>query len=247
VEMCVPVTNSVSIAEKIIEDRLGELNGRVAGWPGARVIELAAAELFPGKLAFVSSFGAESAVLLHLMASVDPGLPVLFLDTNKLFGETLRYRSRLQHLLGLEDVRVIGPRKRDIEAIDPQGTLSMHDPDECCRVRKGEPLMRSLGGFECWANGRKRHQTSFRNEMAMFEHDGAHYKLNPLANWSKQDVNAYFVKHNLPEHPLMKQGYLSVGCMPCTSKVYDENDARSGRWAGQEKTECGIHISPVKK
>ena len=177
------------------------------------------------------------------MASVDPSVPVLFLDTNKLFGETVRYRSRLQHHLGLEDVRVIGPRKADLERDDPQGVLSMKDPDECCRLRKSEPLSRALKGFDCWATGRKRHQTAFRNEMETVEHDGASFKLNPLAQWTRADIKDYFTAQKLPEHPLVRQGYFSIGCMPCTSKVEDEDDARSGRWAGQAKTECGIHIT----
>ncbi|PQA88857.1 phosphoadenylyl-sulfate reductase [Marinicaulis flavus] len=224
-----------------IEDKAESLNSLYRGWGAAAIIAHAAGEAFPGRIAFVSSFGAESAVLLHLMASADPSIPVLFLDTNKLFGETVRYRSRLQHHLGLEDVRVIGPRKRDLERDDPQGVLSMKDPDECCRLRKAEPLTRALKGFDCWATGRKRHQTEFRKEMETVEHDGSSFKLNPLANWTRADIADYFSAHKLPEHPLVKQGYHSIGCMPCTSKVVDENDARSGRWAGQAKTECGIH------
>lgn len=226
-----------------VEDRLEALNARYEGGAAAAIIDHAVHEAFPGRIAFVSSFGAESAVLLHLMASVDPAVPVLFLDTNKLFGETVRYRSRLQHHLGLEDVRVIGPRKADLEREDPQGTLSMKDPDECCRLRKTEPLNRSLKGFDCWATGRKRHQTTFRKEMDVVEHDGQHYKLNPLASWTRTDIRDYFTAMKLPEHPLVRQGYFSIGCMPCTSKVEDEDDARSGRWAGQAKTECGIHIA----
>lgn len=224
-----------------VEDRLAALGALYEGRSAAAIIDHAAHEAFPGRIAFVSSFGAESAVLLHLMASVDPSVPVLFLDTNKLFGETVRYRSRLQHQFGLEDVRVIGPRKADLEREDPQGTLSMRDPDECCRLRKGEPLTRALTGFDCWATGRKRHQTDFRKEMDVIEHDGDAYKLNPLAAWTRADIKDYFSAHKLPEHPLVRQGYFSIGCMPCTSKVEDENDARAGRWAGQAKTECGIH------
>lgn len=226
----------------VLAKNIAELNARYETMPAKGIIEHVAGELFPGKIAFVSSFGADSAVLLHVMAEVDPSIPVLFLDTVKLFGETIRYRSRLQHHIGLEDVRVIGPRKRSIEERDPQGTLSMHDPDSCCALRKGEPLDRALKGFDCWANGRKRHQTSFRKAMDILEADGDKFKLNPLANWTRKDIHKYMTRYNLPEHPLMKQGYLSVGCMPCTTKVVDENDSRSGRWAGQAKTECGIHI-----
>ncbi len=224
-----------------VMDRLADLNARYRAMSTAEIIGHAAHDAFAGRLAVVSSFGAESAVLLHLVASVDPGLPVLFLDTHKLFGETVRYRSRLQHHLGLEDVRVIGPRKRDVDARDPQGTLSMHDPDACCALRKSEPLARALAGFACWATGRKRHQTAFRKDLEILEFDGGHYKLNPLAAWTRADVAAYAAAHNLPAHPLVRQGYHSIGCMPCTSKVVDAADARSGRWAGQAKIECGIH------
>lgn len=224
-----------------VKDRLEALNALYEGKSTAAIIDHAVHEAFPGRIAFVSSFGAESAVLLSLMAEADPATPVLFLDTHKLFGETVRYRSRLQHQLGLEDVRVIGPRKRDLERDDPQGTLSMKDPDECCRLRKAEPLTRALKGVDCWATGRKRHQTSFRKEMDVIEHDGSHYKLNPLAAWTRADIADYFAARKLPEHPLVRQGYFSIGCMPCTSKVEDEDDARAGRWAGQAKTECGIH------
>ena len=240
-EACVISLKGTVLLPEIAE-KLTVLNDRYETMRAESVIEHVASELFPGKIAFVSSFGADSAVLLHLMAEVDPSIPVLFLDTNKLFGETIRYRSRLQHHLGLEDVRVIGPRKRHLEERDPQGTLSMHDPDACCHVRKTEPLDRALQGFECWGNGRKRHQTSFRKEMAILETDGDRYKLNPLANWTRKDIAEYITRHNLPEHPLIKQGYLSVGCMPCTSKVVDPEDSRSGRWSGQAKTECGIHV-----
>ena len=221
---------------------LEQENARLEQLSAQDAIEAAANRLFPGRLAFVSSFGAESAVLLHLMAEVDPAIPVLFLDTQKLFGETLRYRSRLQHFLGLEDVRVIGPRKKELDEQDPQGTLSMSDPDNCCAIRKTAPLDRALAHFACWANGRKRHQTSFRTEMSILEKDGEKYKLNPLAKWARSDIVAYITKHNLPQHPLLKDGYLSVGCMPCTTKVVDPDDLRSGRWAGQSKTECGIHL-----
>ena len=229
-----------------LERELTAINSGFERFDAFDIINEASQKLFPGRFAVVSSFGAESAVLLHIVAHVDPSIPVIFLDTNKLFGETVRYRSRLQHLLGLEDVRVIGPRKRDIDDRDPQGTLSMHDPDDCCAVRKTEPLTRSLVGFDCWATGRKRHQTSFRKDMDILEHDGASYKLNPLANWTRADIFAYFEKHNLPAHPLTKQGYLSIGCMPCTSKTIDENDSRSGRWSGQAKVECGIHTTNRK-
>jgi len=219
-----------------------ELNERYATMATADVIAHAAKTLFKGKIAVVSSFGAESAVLLHLVASVDPALPVIFLDTHKLFGETLRYRTRLQHFLGLEDVRITGPRTSEIDANDPQGVLSMTDPDTCCDLRKTRPLARALAGFDCWINGRKRHQTEMRSEIEIIERDGSQFKLNPLAAWSREQISAYILAHRLPEHPLTREKYLSIGCIPCTSRATNPDDARSGRWAGREKTECGIHF-----
>ena len=222
---------------------IAKLNQRYETMATTDVIAHASCELFEGRIAVVSSFGAESAVLLHLVASVDPAIPVIFLDTHKLFGETLRYRTRLQHHLGLEDVRVIGPRVSEINADDPHGTLSMRDPDACCNLRKTRPLARALSGFDCWINGRKRHQTTMRNVIDILECDGKHFKLNPLAAWTRAQINAYVSKHRLPEHPLTKENYLSIGCIPCTSRTTNPDDARSGRWAGRDKTECGIHFN----
>ncbi len=226
---------------------IAALNERYETMATTDVVAQASQELFKERTAVVSSFGAESAVLLHLVATVDPAIPVIFLDTHKLFGETLRYRTRLQHHLGLEDVRVIGPSKREIEDDDPQGTLSMSDPDACCNLRKTRPLARALRGFDCWINGRKRHQTAMRDGIDIIERDGDRFKLNPLATWTRAQIVAYVSKHRLPEHPLTKENYLSIGCIPCTSRATNPDDARSGRWAGQNKTECGIHFNSAGK
>ncbi len=192
--------------------------------------------------AVVSSFGAESVVLLHLVAQVKPDIPILLVDTGKLFGETLRYRDRLQHLLGLEDVRTIAPRKKDVDDADPMGALNRTDPDACCDVRKTQPLNRLLSPFNSWISGRKRHQSSLRARMPIVEIVGRKAKLNPLANWSREKLNEHIVKHRLPEHPLMKDGYLSIGCISCSERVQPGEDPRAGRWANFEKTECGIHL-----
>ncbi|MEQ1888433.1 MAG: phosphoadenylyl-sulfate reductase [Alphaproteobacteria bacterium] len=197
---------------------------------------------FAGRIAVVSSFGAESAVLLHLVAAIDPATPVLFLNTGKLFGETLRYRDRLQEVLGLTDLRAIGPHPADRSARDPEGDLWSKDPDACCNFRKTVPLARAMEGFDAWITGRKRFQTDSRSEMDTIEMVGARYRINPLADWSQADLDRYMVDHHLPAHPLVRDGYLSIGCMSCTSRVKEGEDARSGRWRGQEKTECGIHV-----
>ncbi|MEZ5919987.1 MAG: phosphoadenylyl-sulfate reductase [Parvularculaceae bacterium] len=197
--------------------------------------------------AIVSSFGADSVVLLHLAAQIRPNIPVIFIDTGKLFGETLRYRDRLQHLLGLEDVRTIGPRKSHVDETDPMGALNRTDPDACCAVRKTQTLQRALTPFDSWINGRKRHQSTLRAQMPIVEIADNRAKLNPLANWSREEIKEYFVAHRLPEHPLVKEGYLSIGCLPCSDRVKPGDDPRSGRWSNFEKAECGIHIPATPK
>lgn len=222
---------------------IAALNKRFESMATTDIIAEVSQTLFKDRIAIVSSFGSESAVLLHLVATANPAIPVIFLDTQKLFAETLRYRTRLQHHFGLEDVRVIGPRKCEMGDEDPQGTLSMSNPDACCELRKTRPLTRALRGFDCWINGRKRHQTAMRDGIEILEADGDRFKLNPLAAWTPSQISDHISTHRLPEHPLTKENYLSIGCMPCTSRATNPDDARSGRWAGHEKTECGIHFS----
>lgn len=197
---------------------------------------------FRGRIALVSSFGAESAVLLHLVAKVDRSIPVIFLDTDKLFGETLRYRDRLTRLLGLTDVRTIEPDPAEVAARDPAGVLWRDDPNACCRLRKVEPLNRALSGFDAWITGRKRFQTQERAELPNLESANGLVKVNPLISWDAEALDAYRIAHDLPPHPLVEDGYLSIGCMPCTDRVTPGGDYRDGRWAGTEKKECGIHL-----
>jgi phosphoadenosine phosphosulfate reductase len=198
--------------------------------------------LLPGRIALVSSFGTESALLLALAAELDPSIPVIFLDTGKLFGETLRYRDRLIGLLGLSDVRSVRPEPAHVAARDPSGTLWLADPDACCHLRKVEPLARALAGFEIWISGRKRYQTPSRAELPTIEFVDGRLKLNPLAPWSRERIEAEFAHRNLPPHPLEADGFLSIGCMPCTARVQPGEDGRAGRWRNNDKTECGIHL-----
>jgi phosphoadenosine phosphosulfate reductase len=202
---------------------------------------------FAGRIALVSSFGAEAAVLLHMVATVDPSIPVVFLDTGKLFGETRRYRDQLTALLGLTDVRAIGPDPKRLDTIDPDGVLWYGNPDMCCHIRKVEPLAQALEGFEAWITGRKGFHGGERSGLARIEgtEDGR-IKVNPLAGWSRSRIEAYFSQFALPRHPLEADGYLSIGCMPCTDRVRPGEDIRAGRWRGREKTECGIH-RPIQK
>jgi phosphoadenosine phosphosulfate reductase len=193
------------------------------------------------RLALVSSFGTESAALLKVMADVDPAIPVIFLDTGWLFAETLAYRDTLIATLGLRDVRSIKPLEQALNHADPERDLWFSDPDACCRIRKVEPLARALAPFDAWINGRKRFQGGARAAIAVVEEDGVRLKFNPFANVSREDIEAIYANAKLPPHPLAVSGYLSVGCMPCTSRTEANEDARAGRWRGRAKTECGIH------
>lgn len=209
----------------------------------AHVIETALKTVGREQLALVSSFGTESAALLKVMADVDPAIPVIFLDTGWLFEETLAYRDTLIATLGLRDVRSIKPLEEALSRQDPDRELWFSDPDACCRIRKVEPLARALKPFSAWINGRKRFQGGARAEIPVVEDDGAKLKFNPFANVSREEIEAIYKLAQLPPHPLVASGYLSVGCMPCSSRTAPDEEARAGRWRGRPKTECGIHTT----
>lgn len=195
-----------------------------------------------GRVAVVSSFGAESAVLLDLVAQIDPSVPVFFLDTKRHFPETLEYRDRLVRSLGLSDVRTLSPTLKALHDRDPQDQLAAFDPDACCALRKVEPLDLVLPEFDVWITGRKRSQSATRAALPLVDPqpDGS-VKLNPLAGWGPEKIEAQMQRRDLPRHPLVAKGYTSIGCAPCTRAVKDGEDGRAGRWAGLAKTECGIH------
>jgi phosphoadenosine phosphosulfate reductase len=197
-----------------------------------------------GRVAIVSSFGAESAVLLHRVAAVRRDLPVLFVDTGWLFAETLAYAEDLSRHLGLMDVRWLKPEAATLEARDPKRLRWSYDPDGCCDLRKVQPLDAALQDFDLWISGRKSHQNRARATLALFEAEGRRLKLNPLHDWSRDRLAAYAATHKLPPHPLVAEGYPSIGCSPCTSRVQPGEDPRAGRWRGWDKSECGIHSTP---
>jgi phosphoadenosine phosphosulfate reductase len=202
----------------------------------------AAIEHFGDRVALVSSFGSESAVLLHMAAQIKPDIPVLFLDTGMLFGQTLDYRKNLVAKLGLTDVRDLRPQFQDLAIHDPGADLWKTNTDACCHIRKVLPLDRALDGFDGWITGRKRFQGGDRLRLQVVEQGESQIKFNPLANWTKEQLDAYAAEHDLPPHPLVEFGYPSIGCWPCTAPVEDGGDTRAGRWAGSDKTECGIHL-----
>jgi phosphoadenosine phosphosulfate reductase len=221
--------------------RLAYLQAAAQGRDALGLLRLALKEEFANKTAVVSSFGAESVVLLHLIAQVDPTTPVLFLNTGKLFGETLRYRDRLQDELGLTDIRSIGPHPDDRARKDPEGTLWSRSTDACCNFRKVVPLRHALESFSAQITGRKKFQTNARLEMQPVEFFEGRFRFNPLADWTLADIESYAARHALPRHPLVEDGYPSIGCIPCTRRVQSGENYRDGRWAGLDKDECGIH------
>ena len=222
------------------------LNNLFRGTDSKDMLRSVLSDKLAGDVAVVSSFGAESAVLLHLVASVDPATPVLFLETHKHFPETLAYRDLLVSRLGLTNLVIAEPDMALLREKDETGLRWSWDPDGCCEIRKVEPLARELAFYDASITGRKGFQSSTRAGLPRFEIDRSdaqgRLKINPLASWSKDELEAYFTAHDLPAHPLVDQGYPSIGCAPCTSKVAPGEDPRSGRWKGWDKTECGIHV-----
>lgn len=235
----------IDLAPAFTPADVAALEARFAGVDTATMLaELLHGEL-TGRVAAVSSFGTESAVLLHLVASVDKSVPVIFVNTQKMFGETLAYRDELAERLGLTDLRVQRPDPISLAARDGTGMRWSFDPDGCCEIRKVAPLRRGLAPFDAWLSGRKGFQAATRVALPRFELDtddaSGRLKINPLADWDKARLDAYFADHDLPRHPLEAEGFASIGCVPCTSKVAPGEDPRAGRWRGWDKTECGIH------
>ena len=229
--------------DKLRQLGIMSLNGMFDEMDGVGVLRQAVTELLPGDIAIVSSFGADSSVLLHMVSEVDKDLPVYFLETGKHFPETLEYVETLKQHLGLTNVIALHPDAKDVERFDPKGNLWETDPDSCCHIRKTEPLDATVKGFGGWITGRKRFQTSERGVLPHFElTSDDRIKVNPLAYFSDADITTYKLKYGLPEHPLYSRGYKSIGCAPCTSVVAEGEDPRAGRWRGLNKKECGIHF-----
>ncbi len=221
------------------------LEDRFAGMKAASLLRLAIEDLYPGRIALVSSFGADSAALLHMVAGIDKDTPVVFVDTGQHFPETLSYRDRLVDLLGLTRVISAAPEPAALASEDPENFLFASDPDRCCEIRKVQPLAAALDGYEAWITGRTGFQTLERARMPLFEAEGERVKINPLAGWSAADILNYCRAANLPPHPLVARGFPSIGCLPCTSAVRPGEESRAGRWRGRAKTECGIHTTTL--
>lgn len=231
----------VASTTETTEQRVTRLNAELRGASAQEIIRVASRE-FGRKITYVSSFGAESAAMLGLIAGVDPGMSIVFIDTGMHFHQTLQYRDALQERLKLTGLRSVTPVAEEVKAVDPKGVLNKSDPDACCEVRKVRPLAPALEGFEAWITGRKRFHGGGRANLPVVEFSEGKFKINPLANWTQDDVDRYFAETKLPKHPMVAEGFPSIGCWPCTVRPTDPNDVRSGRWVGFKKEECGLHL-----
>ena len=235
-----------------MQSTVNQLNHRFKHHSASAVLQAVLKDRVVGNVALVSSFGADSAALLHLCAMVDRSVPIVFIDTQLLFTETLVYQQELAERLGLKSIRIIRAKSSDLKTHDTYGALKFTDPDACCRLRKTAPLEKALSQYSGWITGRKRFQNEYRAQLEFFEFEPdprqptqGRIKINPLAHWSSQDVRKYMDENRLPRHPLVAHGFPSIGCAPCTTAVKDGEDPRSGRWRNQEKSECGIHRSQL--
>lgn len=231
----------IDTAPRFTQADADALNARFDGVSTAEMLKAVFADGSLGRVGLVSSFGTESAVLLHLVAQANRNAPVIFVDTLKMFAETLEYRDTLVSLLGLTNFSVVEPHADVLAAKDESGLRWSWDPDGCCEIRKVEPLARAKASLDVWISGRKAFQSVTRQNLPRFEVEKGKLKINPLGDWVKADLDAYFEEYDLPHHPLEAKGYLSVGCEPCTSPVAPGEDPRAGRWRGWDKVECGIH------
>jgi len=226
-----------------VSERVADLNRRYNHQSAVAVLEHALTDPQVGTTTLVSSFGAESIALLHMVSVIDRNTPILFLDTEMLFPETLDYQREVAEKLRLTDVRTIRPNRELTFLNDPNNRVHATNPDACCTIRKTEPLRRALDPFDAWITGRKRYQGGRRARVEFFENDDdSRMKINPLAFWAPRDVLDYIQNNRLPRHPLVSRGYPSLGCAPCTTRVAPSEDQRAGRWRGLEKSECGIHF-----
>lgn len=226
---------------------LNALSGEFESCSASEIIAWAAEE-FGDDLAVSSSFGADSAVMLHLATRIKPDVKIITLDTGFLFPETIRWRDALARQLNL-NMFIYRPAMTAEDFVAEHGRMWRSNPDACCAFNKREPFARAKKelGIRCWLTGIRREQSATRRSAAIVQRDNLGLmKLCPIARWTAKDIHYYLLENNLPYHPLRDKGFLSIGCQPeegfCTNKVKPGEDPRSGRWAGFDKTECGLHV-----
>lgn len=199
------------------------------------------------KLFVSSSFQTHSIPLLHILSEIDNQIPVMFINTGYLFPETLRFRDEVARLLGLNVINVSSNISKVLQKDADGKLLYASDPDYCCFLNKTQPMETVLAEYDIWINGIRADQSAVRKQMQTEQEAGFGCKrFHPMLDWTSKMIYDYRKEYNLPAHPLEEKGYLSIGCEPCTQKPVG-GDERSGRWAGLNKTECGLHLDLIKK
>lgn len=228
-----PATDLAAVAARAGDQLEGATPQEILRW---------ALDRWHPRLAIASSMG--EAVLVDMATKIRPGVPVVFLDTGYHFAETIGTRDAVQATYDVKLVTILPTRTVAEQDTEHGARLYERDPDLCCALRKVEPLERGLAPYVAWASGIRRDETGNRREIKVVEWDPKRVKVkvNPLAAWSEDDVEAYIAENNILVNPLSQDGYPSIGCAPCTRRVATGDDPRSGRWAGSTKTECGLHL-----
>jgi len=221
---------------------ISSLNKRCLGLDPEKILEVSIRK-FKSKITYICSFGTESAIILHMISKINKNFPIFLLNTHFLFPETIVYKNKLLKKFSLTNCSDIFPDESLIKKKDPENNLWKNNTDGCCEIRKVKPLDKALKNYSSWISGRKSYHQGQRIDLNPFELLNEKIVVNPLINITKQEVENYFEVNNLPKHPLLNDGFFSIGCIHCTFKTTDKNDIRSGRWKNKIKTECGIHLS----
>jgi len=225
------------------DEEIAAASRELGGQTPQQVLAWAVRRFHP-KLMMATAFGPEGCSILHMLAEIEPGVRVINLETGYQFAETLELRERIRERYGIA-VELIRPDLTVAEYEQEHGgPLYVHRPDQCCYDRKVLPLRRAVKGYAAWISAIRGDQTEHRKVAGVVQWDPKFnlVKVNPLLRWTKKDVWKFIVDHDVPYNPLHDQGYPSVGCWPCTAPVEDGGDERSGRWAGSQKKECGLHV-----
>jgi phosphoadenosine phosphosulfate reductase len=233
-------------ADGLTESEIDAYNARFEQAPPKDILEWAWETLGPN-VAASSSFQTQSVPLLHLISETCPEMPIIFLDTGFHFPETLRFRDDLIDRFGL-NVEVMHPEIEKDELFERHGEAPYRtDPDLCCHINKVEPMQRALEGRNAWINGVRKDQTDQREQLDVLEWTSRGIlRVHPMLTWTSRDMWTHINEHDLPAHPLFEEGYMSIGCAPCTSPPSEEGGERDGRWSGSSKSECGLHTEMVE-
>lgn len=219
-----------------------KLNKMLSKMKSFDMIEFCINNVFKNEIAYVCSFGSESSIILHMISKINNEIPVIFLNTKKLFPETISFKNTLIKKFKLRNFKEVSPDKKNIFKYDHLSNLWKENPDKCCHVRKVLPLEKELKNYKAWISGRKGYQSTMRSKNEIVEFVNEKFLISPLIMWNQKKINDYFINNKLKRHPLFKQGFSSIGCSDCTTKLKNLKDARSGRWFNLNKTECGIHL-----